>query len=106
MCQVKYSNENENEIGYLYNFANLDLNSTKRFSLSEIEIIQSIISDCSDLSISFCENENIKDEDIAYWLLYVIARCEQIISKLEQEAVNDMKRHLKHIISFNGGEIR
>ena len=105
MRQLKYSNENENEIGYLYNFSNSDLNSTKRFSLSDIEIIQNIIGDCSDLSISFCENENIKDDDIAYWILYIIARCEQIISKLEQETVNEMKRHLAYVISFNGGEI-
>lgn len=106
MRQVKYNNENENEIGYLYNFVDLNLNSVSSFSLSEIEVVQSIISDCSDLSISFCENENIKDDDIAYWILYIVARCEQILSKLEQDSVNDMKRHLLHVISFNGGEIR
>lgn len=76
------------EVGYLYNFDNLDCRrKTPRQLLAMGFDIQA---DIADMQATI--NSDATDTDIAYWAMRVIGGLERLVATLDQEDVNDALR--------------
>lgn len=97
---MKYNTENKDSIGYLYNFDNV-----KEKAIYKTEMLTYGFDALNDLTDALAMmNDNAQDADVAYHLLMVISQCEIVLSRFDQEEVNETLYTVRKLIKFMEGK--